>query len=60
MLRQRVVFSARRAPEMIETQAKARRDVALHAVHFGAEIGHRLVRLGGRQFRRGPMFIGGA
>ena len=45
---------------MIEGQAEAIGNALLHGMHFGAELFHRLAGLGGGQFGRGAVFIGGA
>jgi len=45
---------------MVERQAEAARDFGLHLMHLGAVFGHRLAGLGGGQFGRGAVFVGGA
>ena len=60
MLGQAVVALAGRAAKMVEGQAEAIGNALLHGVHLGAELFHRLAGLGGGEFGRGAMFIGGA
>ena len=45
---------------MIKAEAKARRDVRLDLMHLGAVFRHRLAGLGGGEFGRGAVFVGGA
>ena len=60
VLGQRVVLRRRRAPEMIEGQAKAFGDLGLNGVHLGTVFGDRLASLCGGQFGRCAMFVRGA
>jgi hypothetical protein len=57
MLGEPVVALRGGAAEMVEGQAEALGNLGLNAVHFGAVFGHRLARLGRRQFGRGAVLI---
>ena len=58
MLGQLVIALRGGSAEMVEGQAEALGNLGLNAVHFGAVFGHRLARLGRRQFGRGAVLIG--
>ena len=45
---------------MVERQPEPAGDLGLNVVHFGAIVGDRLAGLGGGQFGRGAVFVGGA
>ena len=60
MLREALVLRARRPPELVEAEPEAVRQLLLHLVHLRAVLGHRQTGLGGGEFGRGAVLVGGA